>query len=196
MNYRPEVDGLRALAVIPVIFYHANYPFFGGGYLGVDIFFVISGYLITKILYHDFDNKKFSFLTFLYKRIKRLLPALLFVLLIVVTVSYFILSPSDYIKISKSALTSLFFISNIYYWSESNYFNQINEFSDGGATYNTKTVIVASSGGKTTKEILNELNEISQECEKNSIIFIPIGKNDLKNGKEKILQELNSITKN
>jgi hypothetical protein len=76
------------------------------------------------------------------------------------------------------------------------FFNQINEFSDGGATYNTKTVIVASSGGKTTTEILNELNEISQECEKNSIIFIPIGKNDLKNGKEKILQELNSITKN
>ena len=76
------------------------------------------------------------------------------------------------------------------------FFNQINEFSDGDSTYNTKTVIVASSGGKTTKEILNELNEISQECEKNSIIFIPIGKDDFKNGKEKILQKLNSIAKN
>ena len=76
------------------------------------------------------------------------------------------------------------------------FFNQINEFSDEESTYKTKTVIVASSGGKTTKEILNELNEISQECEKNSIIFIPIGKDDFKNGKKKILQKLNSITKN
>ena len=128
LKYIPEIDGLRAIAVLLVVFYHLKIPYFSGGFLGVDIFFVISGYLITKILYHDFDNKKFSFLTFLFKRIKRLLPALLFVLLIVVTVSYFILSPSDYIKVSKSALTSLFFISNIYYWSESNYFNQINEF--------------------------------------------------------------------
>tara|TARA_Y100001936_G_scaffold4720_1_gene4280 strand:- start:39 stop:1187 length:1149 start_codon:yes stop_codon:yes gene_type:complete len=76
------------------------------------------------------------------------------------------------------------------------FFNQINEFSDGNSTYDTKTVIVASSEGKTTKEILSELNEISEECEKNSIIFIPIGKNDLKNGKEKILQKLDSIAKN
>ena len=128
LKYIPEIDGLRAIAVILVVFYHLKIPFFSGGFLGVDIFFVISGYLITKIIYHNYDNKNFNFFNFLIKRIKRLFPALLFVLLIVVSFGYLILSPVDYVKVAKSAISSFFFISNFYYWSESNYFDQINEF--------------------------------------------------------------------
>ena len=128
LKYIPEIDGLRAIAVILVVFYHLKIPFFSGGFLGVDIFFVISGYLITKIIYHNYDNKNFNFFNFLIKRIKRLFPALLFILLIVVSFGYLILSPVDYVKVVKSAISSFFFISNFYYWSESNYFDQINEF--------------------------------------------------------------------
>ena len=77
--YRPEIDGLRALAVIGVIFYHSE--FLPGGFLGVDIFFVISGYLITSIIYKEYLNKKkFSFTNFYQKRIRRLVPALFFVI--------------------------------------------------------------------------------------------------------------------
>jgi len=128
LKYIPEIDGLRAIAVILVVFYHLKIPFFDGGFLGVDIFFVISGYLITKIIYHNYANNSFNFFDFLNKRIKRLFPALLFVLLIVVSLGYLILSPFDYVKVAKSAISSFFFISNFYYWSESNYFDQINEF--------------------------------------------------------------------
>lgn len=128
LRYVPEIDGLRAIAVLLVVFYHLKIPYFSGGFLGVDIFFVISGYLITQIVNQDLDNNNFSFSKFLIKRIKRLFPGLLSVLIIVIVASFFILSPTDYVKISKSALSSFFFISNIYYWSESNYFDQINEF--------------------------------------------------------------------
>ena len=89
MIYRPEVDGLRALAVIPVIFYHANYTFFSGGYLGVDIFFVISGYLISTILINDLSRNKFSIVNFWKRRAKRILPALLSVILFTSFLSYF-----------------------------------------------------------------------------------------------------------
>ena len=86
MNYRKDIDGLRAIAVLGVIFYHSEILIgkkylFSGGFLGVDIFFVISGYLITSIIYQEsFTNKKFSFLEFYERRIRRLLPALLVVL--------------------------------------------------------------------------------------------------------------------
>ena len=75
MNYRPEIDGLRALAVIPVILFHAGFSSFSGGYVGVDIFFVISGYLITSII-NDLDRSKFSILNFYERRARRILPAL------------------------------------------------------------------------------------------------------------------------
>ena len=82
MKYRKEIDGLRALAVIPVIFFHAGFELFEGGYIGVDIFFVISGYLITTILIKDFENDRFSFLNFYERRIRRIIPALFFLILI------------------------------------------------------------------------------------------------------------------
>ena len=72
MNYRKEIDGLRALAVLAVVFYHGDIPFFSGGYIGVDIFFVISGYLISTIVIKDIENKEFSLINFYNRRIRRI----------------------------------------------------------------------------------------------------------------------------
>ena len=83
MKYRPEIDGLRALAVIPVILFHAGFDLFKGGFVGVDIFFVISGYLITTILIEDIENNKFSIINFYERRARRILPALYFIMLVV-----------------------------------------------------------------------------------------------------------------
>ena len=78
MKYRAEIDGLRALAVVPVILFHAGFEFFRGGFVGVDVFFVISGYLITTILVEDIENKRFSIANFYERRARRILPALIF----------------------------------------------------------------------------------------------------------------------
>ena len=115
--YRPEIDGLRALAVIGVIFYHSE--FLPGGFLGVDIFFVISGYLITSIIYKEYlKEKKFSFTNFYQKRIRRLVPALFFVILISSIVAYNFLLPSFFKEYVYSIISSFFFSSNIYFHYE------------------------------------------------------------------------------
>ena len=80
MNYIKEVDGLRAIAVVSVVLFHLNFPFFQGGFIGVDIFFVISGFLITSIILHDLQNNKFSFQNFYLRRIRRIFPVLFLVL--------------------------------------------------------------------------------------------------------------------
>ena len=82
MKYRAEIDGLRALAVVPVILFHAGFELFSGGFVGVDVFFVISGYLITTILIEDIENKRFSIVNFYERRARRILPALFFVMLV------------------------------------------------------------------------------------------------------------------
>ena len=84
MKYRPEIDGLRALAVMPVILFHAGFDLFRGGYIGVDIFFVISGYLITTLIIEEIENKTFSIIGFYERRARRILPALLLVVLILI----------------------------------------------------------------------------------------------------------------
>ena len=81
-KYKPYIDGLRALAVLPVILFHADFELFKGGYIGVDIFFVISGYLITNIIISDFQKNTFSIKDFYLRRSRRILPALFFVVLI------------------------------------------------------------------------------------------------------------------
>ncbi len=78
MNYRPEIDGLRAIAVLPVIFFHAGISLFSGGFVGVDVFFVISGYLITTIILNDLERGKFRIVKFYERRARRILPALFF----------------------------------------------------------------------------------------------------------------------
>ncbi len=128
IEYQPKIDGLRAIAVLSVVFYHLKISYFDGGFIGVDIFFVISGYLITSIILSDKKRGTFNFKNFLIKRIKRLLPAIIFVSVLASFFGFLILSPDDLINFSRSIITSIFFVSNILYWTESNYFNQISEF--------------------------------------------------------------------
>ena len=122
INYRPEIDGLRSIAVVAVIIYHAQIFIFGdqlfkGGFIGVDIFFVISGYLITSIILIELNNTgTFSFKNFYERRVRRLLPALLFVMLVSFPFAWSYLSPVSFVDYSKSILSSLFFSSNIYFY--------------------------------------------------------------------------------
>ena len=112
ISYRPEIDGLRALAVLSVVFYHTkfylfNYEIFRGGFIGVDIFFVISGYLITSIILKDlYLNGTFSFKYFYERRIRRILPVLLLVILISFILAWLLLLPGSLIDFSKSSLYS------------------------------------------------------------------------------------------
>tara|TARA_Y100001958_G_scaffold87944_1_gene59771 strand:+ start:1096 stop:3162 length:2067 start_codon:yes stop_codon:yes gene_type:complete len=121
INYRPEIDGLRAIAVLAVIIYHAKISFLGniifkGGFVGVDIFFVISGYLITSIIYKELlEKNSFSFKYFYERRIRRILPALLIVILVSLPFGWFLLLPGDLIDFSKSILYSLGFTSNFFF---------------------------------------------------------------------------------
>ena len=128
INYRPEIDGLRAIAVVAVILYHLqitifNHPIFKGGFIGVDIFFVISGYLITSIILKELlTTGTFSFKNFYQRRIRRILPALLFVMLVCLPFAWIYLLPIVFIDLSKSILYSLSFTSNFYFhYSEQQY---------------------------------------------------------------------------
>ena len=121
LTYRPEIDGLRAIAVIAVILYHAQLTIFGhqpfkGGFIGVDVFFVISGYLITSIILKELvTTGSFSFKHFYERRIRRILPALLFVMLVSLPFAWMYLLPSSFVDFSKSILYSLGFSSNFYF---------------------------------------------------------------------------------
>ena len=122
IRYRPEIDSLRAISVLAVIIYHAKinilgYAFLPGGYLGVDIFFVISGYLITSIIFKELNNhNKFSFKNFYLKRARRILPALLFLLFCSIPLAWFSLLPSAFIDFAKSIYFSIGFSSNFYFY--------------------------------------------------------------------------------
>ena len=131
LTYRPEIDGLRAIAVISVIIYHAKINLFGfdilaGGFLGVDIFFVISGYLITSIIYKEIKlTNNFSFSYFYERRIRRIIPALFFVLLICIPFAWLFILPEDLIDFCKSLLFSIGFTSNyFFYFSEQDYISK------------------------------------------------------------------------
>ena len=126
-TYRPEIDGLRALAVLPVILFHAGFPGFEGGYIGVDIFFVISGYLITSLLVSELKESKFSFRTFYERRARRIFPALFFVVLCCLPVAWAWLPPDGFRNFSQSVTAVSFFSSNILFWAESGYFDTANE---------------------------------------------------------------------
>lgn len=119
MIYRPDVDGLRAVAVIPVLFYHAGLAGFSGGFVGVDIFFVISGYLITRIIHDEMLTGRFSILSFYERRARRILPALLVVLAACFVMGWTWLAPTDYDALSRSAGATLIFLSNVWFWQSS-----------------------------------------------------------------------------
>ena len=108
MVYRAEIDGLRAISVIAIVLLHAGFGFFSGGFIGVDIFFVISGYLITTILIEDFVNKKNNILYFYQRRAIRILPALFFVLVITYIISWFIFLPVPHKVVGQYTVASIF----------------------------------------------------------------------------------------
>ncbi|MEM8622446.1 MAG: acyltransferase family protein [Pseudomonadota bacterium] len=123
MKYRAEIDGLRALAVLPVIVFHAELGFFAGGFAGVDVFFVISGFLITGILLDDLAAERFSILRFYERRARRILPALCLVTLACFPVALVLLDPRSFARFAESAIAASLFYSNIYFWQTLDYFN-------------------------------------------------------------------------
>ncbi|MBU3623937.1 acyltransferase [Polynucleobacter sp. AP-Latsch-80-C2] len=127
MQYRPEIDGLRALAVIPVILFHAGIQLFGGGYVGVDIFFVISGYLITSILLSEMVDRKFTLTGFYERRARRILPALFLVMAIFLPFAWFWMLPHELKGFSQSLVAVSTFASNIYFWISTGYFETAAE---------------------------------------------------------------------
>jgi peptidoglycan/LPS O-acetylase OafA/YrhL len=127
-DYRPEVDGLRALAVVPVILFHAGFGTFSGGYVGVDVFFVISGYLITTIILSEIEQGTFSLVNFYERRARRILPALFLVMFISLPFAWFWLLPSDMKDFSQSLVAVSVFASNILFWQETGYWGVENEF--------------------------------------------------------------------
>ena len=126
-NYRRDIDGLRAIAVLAVVFYHAKFPAFEGGFVGVDIFFVISGYLITSIILNDLRANRFSFLRFYERRVRRIFPALTVMILLTVPFSWFLLTPVDFKDFSQSIGFALASISNVLFWMEAGYFGTESE---------------------------------------------------------------------
>ena len=117
ISYNPAIDGLRAIAVLSVIFFHLKIDFFRGGYLGVDIFFVISGYLISSLIYKELETKKtFSFTQFYERRARRILPALLFVIIFCLPIAWFYIFPYNFKDYLLSLLSSIFFSSNFYFY--------------------------------------------------------------------------------
>lgn len=127
MKYRREIDGLRAVAVVPVLLFHAGLTLFSGGYVGVDIFFVISGYLITSIIVAEIDQNTFSIVNFYERRIRRILPALFVVILATLPFAYLWMLPHQLKDFGQSLLAIAFFASNILFWRESDYFDIASE---------------------------------------------------------------------
>lgn len=128
MQYRPEVDGLRALAVLPVILYHAKIPYFQGGFVGVDVFFVISGYLITRIILSEIFTSSFSLVNFYERRARRILPALFCVLTLSTALAWILLPPIELKDFGQSLFSVSFFISNFFFWIEGGYFDLGTDF--------------------------------------------------------------------
>lgn len=123
LTYRPDIDGLRAIAVLAILFYHAHFTTFAGGYVGVDVFFVISGFLITSIIIKDINAGEFSVARFYERRIRRIFPALYVVLLFVLIATYFLYNPENFTQAIKSVAATVGFVSNILFWTETGYFD-------------------------------------------------------------------------
>jgi len=122
-KYRPDIDGLRAVAIFAVVANHAFPDWFKGGFIGVDIFFVISGYLISIVIFRSLDEGGFSFLEFYARRIKRIFPALIFLLISCSIFGWFVLFPDEYKQLNKHIIYGSIFISNFVLWNETGYFD-------------------------------------------------------------------------
>ncbi len=126
-KYRAEIDGLRAVAVLPVILFHAGIEIFSGGFIGVDVFFVISGFLITQILLKDLEAGSFNLVTFYERRARRILPALFLVMICCLPFAWLWMLPSQAKDFSQSLVAVGLFSSNFLFWSESGYFETAAE---------------------------------------------------------------------
>jgi peptidoglycan/LPS O-acetylase OafA/YrhL len=120
-RYRPEVDGLRAIAVLAVVFFHAGLGV-TGGYIGVDVFFVISGFLITSLIIKDLESGEFTPVKFWERQARRIIPAMLVVVLTTLVAGWFLLLPGDYRKLGISASLQAVFGVNVHYWLDTGYF--------------------------------------------------------------------------
>ncbi|RCX01729.1 MULTISPECIES: acyltransferase family protein [Kosakonia] len=123
IKYRPDIDGLRAIAVLSVFVFHYFPQVMPGGFIGVDVFFVISGYLITSIIIKEIDNGNFSFKKFYVKRIIRIFPALFILLFAIYTLGWFMFLQGDFKSLAKHIFGGAFFLSNILLWRETGYFD-------------------------------------------------------------------------
>jgi peptidoglycan/LPS O-acetylase OafA/YrhL len=127
MYYRQEIDGLRAFALLPVLFFHAGFETFSGGFVGVDVFFVISGYLITSTILSELEQGKFSIFNFYERRARRILPAMFLVMLVCIPIAWFWLLPIELKDFSQSLVATSVFSSNIFFWYKVSYFDSAAE---------------------------------------------------------------------
>jgi peptidoglycan/LPS O-acetylase OafA/YrhL len=124
---RADIDGLRAVAVLPVLLFHAHVPYFTGGYVGVDVFFVISGYLITAILFREMAADRFSIFTFYERRVRRIIPALVTTMALVLAVSWLLFLPKDLADTGQSLIATSTFVSNFLFYFKTTYFGTAAE---------------------------------------------------------------------
>jgi peptidoglycan/LPS O-acetylase OafA/YrhL len=141
-KYRPEIDGLRAIAVLPVLFFHAKVAGFPGGFVGVDIFYVISGYLITSIIAKDVTLGRFSYVSFYDRRIRRIFPALFAVVFFSVLAGSVLLAPKDFFAFGRSLIAMTFFVSNIFFKREGGIDGYFGRTSDSQPLLHTWTLSV------------------------------------------------------
>lgn len=128
LRHRPDIDGLRAVAVLPVLLFHGGVPGFAGGFVGVDVFFVISGYLISSIILEDLYAGRFSLLMFYERRVRRIIPALFAMLLVAMALGTLLLLPEDLMNLGQSAAAAALSLSNLLFWHETGYFDTAAEY--------------------------------------------------------------------
>ena len=151
MRYISHIDGLRAIAIVSVVGFHAYPDLFRGGFIGVDVFFVISGYLITATILNELANDSFSLKDFYIRRIRRIFPALLLVLFCCLLFGWFSLLADEYRQLGKHVFNGATFISNFIFWKESGYFDTAS------AKKGTTSLMVTSNRGA----ILSNMADVS-----------------------------------
>src|SRR5882724_756148 len=126
LRYRPEIDGLRAVAVSAVILFHAGFRC-PGGYVGVDVFFVVSGFLITSLIWSDLENGRFTFAYFWERRARRIVPALVVITIVTLVIGWFLLLPADLENLGRASASQSIFAANFHYLQDSGYFKGVAE---------------------------------------------------------------------